>query len=222
MPKIVIFDSGFGGELFADRVEDLFPNLEVIRVIDWRHSDQYLKNRYAARKAAKIALQPYMNKVNVIVFANHLLSVNLRYFRHHYRRQKFSGFDFSWPERCRAKYKPQNALILTTKATQATLDYHLFKFKKSDINIKTVICDHWIDKIDDGELAESEIVDFLAKNTRNFHPQIVILACTQLADIKPALRKFFGPFVAIEDGYYCALKNLCQTLSCRGYTIKSR
>lgn len=221
MPKIVIFDSGFGGELFADRVEDEFPSLEVIRVIDWRHADEYLKNKHTARKAARNALRPYINQVDVIVFANHLLSTNLRYFRFFYHKQKFSGFDFVWPVRCRAKHKPQNALVLTTKSAQSTINYRLFK-NKSDLTIKTINCDSWIQKIDDGELKEQEIKAFLNEITQDFMPQLVVLACTQLSDIKPTLRQFFGPFVAIEDGYYCALKNLCRTLSCRGYYIKSR
>ena len=55
MLKIVVFDSGFGGELFADRLESEIPVVEVIRVIDWRSANQILSSPRGARKAAEKA-----------------------------------------------------------------------------------------------------------------------------------------------------------------------
>ena len=222
MPKIVVFDSGFGGELFADRVEDLFPNLEVIRVIDWRHAHEYVKNRLSARAAAEKALGPYIGKVDVIMLANHLLSVDIGYFRHRHKNQKFSGFDLAIPCRCRAKSKPENALVLTTKSVRVTPKYLTFK-RRINMKTKTINCDDWVELIDNGELTDSQITERLNRAiTKKFHPQVIILACTQFADIKQNLRAMFGPVVAIEDGHYDALKNLCAALDTKGYHIKSR
>ena len=44
MLKIVVFDSGFGGELFADIIEEELPVVEVIRVIDWRNAKELQNN----------------------------------------------------------------------------------------------------------------------------------------------------------------------------------
>ena len=52
MLKIVIFDGGFGGELFADQLEAELDVVEVIRVIDWRNAEKILKSRREARIAA--------------------------------------------------------------------------------------------------------------------------------------------------------------------------
>ena len=39
MLKVVVFDSGFGGELFADYFEEEMPVVEIVRVIDWRNAE---------------------------------------------------------------------------------------------------------------------------------------------------------------------------------------
>ena len=58
MLKVVVFDGGYGGEFFADRLQDELPVIEIIRVIDWRNADKILKKPKAARKIAKNALRP--------------------------------------------------------------------------------------------------------------------------------------------------------------------
>ena len=55
MLKVVIFDSGYGGEFFADKLEEEVPVIEVVRVIDWRNASQILSGPRSARKAAEAA-----------------------------------------------------------------------------------------------------------------------------------------------------------------------
>ena len=40
MLKVVVFDSGYGGELFADYLEEELPLVDIVRVIDWRNADK--------------------------------------------------------------------------------------------------------------------------------------------------------------------------------------
>ena len=40
MIKIVIFDSGYGGELLADYLESELPVVNIVRVIDWHHAEE--------------------------------------------------------------------------------------------------------------------------------------------------------------------------------------
>ncbi len=215
MRKIVVFDSGFGGDLFADYLKEEVPVLEIARVIDWRNSDKFIKSKNDARKAARLALQPYIGKADVIFFANYLLSItSLRYFRRKYKNQQFAGFSFNKPNRIRAK----TALILTTKALDKTFTLHLFNYRLG-LDTKILDCDHWVQLIDDGELTEDRIRQDLA-NLQDFHPQLIILGCTQFADIKPALRDIFGSRIIIEDGYNSAIRNLCKELKLRGLAGK--
>ena len=53
MKKIVVFDCTYGGELFADQLEQEYPIVEVIRVIDWRNSETIQSNPRLARKLAR-------------------------------------------------------------------------------------------------------------------------------------------------------------------------
>ena len=88
MIKVIVFDSGYGGELFADLLEESIPILEVIRVIDWRNADKILSSAKTARKIAETALRPYLGKVDLIIFANYLLTItSLKYFSHKYKEQ---------------------------------------------------------------------------------------------------------------------------------------
>ena len=98
MLKVVVFDSGFGGELFADYFEEEMPVVEIIRVIDWRNAEGYLRGPRTARKLAREAIRPYIGRVDLIVFANQLVSVtSLKYFRRKYRGQKFIGLGLKEP-----------------------------------------------------------------------------------------------------------------------------
>ena len=95
MNHIVVFDSGYGGELFADYIEKEVPILETIRVIDWQQSQQTYQNPKTARARTLEKLRPYINHTEAIIITNQLVSTtSLEYFRKKYPSQKFSGFSF--------------------------------------------------------------------------------------------------------------------------------
>lgn len=210
MLKVVVFDGGFGGELFADRLETELPIVEVIRVIDWRHAEQILKSPKSARKAAEEALRPYLGKVDLVVFANYLLSTtSLKYFRHHYKNQKFTGFTF-WSKRILAN---KHTLILTTKPTTKNLAYATFAHR---IKAKTICLDSWPLLIDDGELTleamHQDLKTSLA-SINNFSPEQILLACGQFVDLMKEFRKTFGHNVRIVDGFDDTIDRIYHILS---------
>ena len=126
MLKIVVLDGGFGGELFADRLEEEFPVVEVIRVIPWRNADDFLKSPRTARRAAVRALKPYIGRVDLIILANHLLSTtSLRYFRRKYKNQRFAGLRL--PDVTTFINRP--TVVLTTTALSHTLNYRAYCLK---------------------------------------------------------------------------------------------
>ena len=82
MLKIVVFDGGYGGEIFADYLQENLPIVETIRVIDWRNAEKILLKAKDARRVADAALRPYIGKVDLIIFANYLITItSLKYFR---------------------------------------------------------------------------------------------------------------------------------------------
>ena len=213
MLKVVVFDSGYGGEFFADQLQDEVPIIDIIRVIDWRNADKILISSKEARKTAINALRPYIGKVDLIIFANYLLTANLKYFRRKFKDQKFIGLHIKTPD----TFIKRDTLILTTRAFTKTRDYHdyLTRLKR---RTKSLTLDTWPAKIDDGELTKAEIEDTLSLLLLgdDFNPQEIILACSQFNDIKPELREYFGHNLKIYDSFKDTIRETCKALKIRG------
>ena len=220
MLKIVVFDSGFGGELFADIIEEELPVVEVIRVIDWRNAKELQNNPRKSRAIIKKALRPYLNKVDLIIFANHFLTItNLKYFKRKYKKQKFLGMNLTRPD----SFIKRDVLILTTSAVARTITFRKFVFC---LKRKTAILslDSWPDKIDDGELTISEIEESIKGiiQKSKLHPKEVILGCAQFNDIKTELRTVLDQNIRIYDSFDETLRRVSKTLRIRGGTTKNR
>lgn len=218
MLKIVVFDCGYGGEFFADRLEEELGVIDVIRVIDWRNAKRYLRDYRAARELATKALRPYIGKVDLIVLANHLLSItSLRHFTRKYPDQKFIGFKLREPD----TFVQRDTIILTTKALARTMEYHGFVFRMSR-KVKTMTMDEWPEKIDDGELNRAEIMEaffgFMAK--KNVNPEEIILGCSHFEDLKEDLRKIFGRKLRVYSSFDDAIREACKALRIRGSVRK--
>ena len=220
MLKVVVFDGGYGGEFFADQLEEEVPIIEVIRVIDWRNAKQLLTSPRNARKVAQNALRPYIGKVDLIILANHLLTItSLKYFKRKYKEQKFIGLNLQSPD----TFVKRDVLILTTKAVTRTVNYRNFIFQIRRKSL-TLALDEWPAEIDDGELTEQEIRDTLENNLikKNIHPGEIILACSQFNDIKPILKDIFGHNLKIYDSFNTTIRNTCKILRIRGSLKKPK
>lgn len=214
MLTVVTIDSGYGGEFFADYLSSEVPVLNIIRVIDWHHAKEYLASTRQARKLAESSLQPYIGKVDLIVFANHLLSASsLKYFRRKYPQQKFIGLSLKSPD----TFIKYDALVITTKALTRTMEYHGFIYRLKR-RVGTLVVDSWPAKIDEGELDPQEIADtvnaFIAK--KHIRPKEVILANSGLEEIKPTLKKILGHNVRIYTSFDDAIREVVKTLRIRG------
>ncbi len=213
MLKIVVFDSGYGGEFFADFLKGELPIVEIIRVIDWRHAEQIQNNPKSAREFAKTALRPYIGRVDLIIFANFFLTAtSLKHFKRNYKNQKFIGLKPEIPN------GSESALILATKSLTRTINYYNYIFHLQ-CKTKTITLDTWPAKIDDGELAFDEICQTLLPQLKD-QPSDVILACSQFYDIKNELKKIFGCKVKIYDSFENTFKEICRTLKIRGAGFK--
>lgn len=220
MLKIAVFDSGYGGDLFADRLEEELPIANVIRVIDWRNAEIFLKNPRAARKQAAEALRPYIKRVDLIIFANYLLTAtSLKYFKRKYREQKFCGLKLPRPNN--SLKRP--AVALTTKALAKTINYHNYLFRLGR-KVDTLCLDDWPALIDDGELNESDIrgkfEEFFCKH--NYKPGDVIIACSQFSDIIPELKNAISKNIKIHDGVDETIRDACKILKIKGGTGKKK
>lgn len=217
MLKIVIFDSGYGGENFADQLESELPTTEIIRVINWRKRDEILRDPKKARILAENALSPYINKVDLIIIANYLISAtSLKYFNRKYKNQKFIGFTLM-PRRI-LPGKP--TLILTTKAVTKKFAYLNFIPRT---NTRTICLDAWPPLIDDGELTEKEFntdLEFAINKIKKFIPKQIFLACGQFTELKPQFRNFFGHNIRIVDSFEDTIEETYKILNIKGRPSK--
>ena len=215
MLKIAVFDSGYGGEIFADRLEQELPIVDVIRVIDWRHAEDIQSSPKCARKCAENALRSYIGKVDLIVFANHLLSVtSLKYFRRKYKKQNFLGLALEPP----CSFARKEILILATRAITKTIAYRQYLSQLKSYHVKTMVLESWPIKIDDGELEFSEISEVFQRGVikRNFKPAEVILACSQFNDIIPDIQQILGKGIKFCDGTRDVFSDIYKALRIRG------
>ena len=213
MLKIVVFDSGYGGEFLADKIEEELPVIDVIRVIDWRNADKILTSPKEARRIAREDLKPYIGRVDLIVFANHLITAtSLKFFRRKFKNQRFIGLGLKKPK----TPTKDSTVILITKAITKTISYYNFIFHLNH-KPKTITLDSWPEKIDDGELTFSEINDTLKDLVdRSTCSQEIFLFCSQLYDIKSELVKLFGNTVKIHDGFNDSIREICRILKIKG------
>ncbi|MBR2994504.1 hypothetical protein IKF32_01125 [Candidatus Saccharibacteria bacterium] len=220
MLKIIVFDSGYGGENFADYLENEIPIADIIRVIDWRNASEIQSSAKEARRCAEKALCSYIGKVDLIIFANYLLTVtSLNYFRHKYPNQPFIGLELE----CPCSFVKKDALILTTKAITKTVKYHSFVYKlKPHFRLRTLTLESWPNKIDDGELELSEIKDCFYRYVLDgdFKPSKIIIACSQFNDILPEIKKVLGGNIEICNGIREVTTNMYKTLRLRGGACK--
>ena len=216
MLKIVVYDGGYGGEAFADQLEESLPVVEIIRVIDWRSSDKLLKSVKSARRTAEEALRPYIGRVDLIILANHLLATtSLKHFARKYQNQKFIGLKLPEPD----TFKNRPTIILATKALSRTINYHnyLFRLRRK---ANTICLDDWLPLIDDGELTNRMINRELDKFYTKYHytPTEVILACSHFHDVIPNLRQLLGQNLKIHDSFENTVRDVCKILRIRGGT----
>ena len=215
MLKIVVFDSGYGGEFFADQLAAELPAVQIIRVINWREADKIISNPHSARKIALESLRLYIGRVDLIIFANYLLSLtSLKYFQHKFKNQKFLGLGLKVPD----TFIRHDVLILSTKAVSKTINFYNFLFHLKR-KTKVLNLDSWPTKIDDGELTATEIrytLELFLAKTSGFNPREIILASSQFDDIKTELKEYFGSSLKIYDGFNDAIRRAGKLLRIRG------
>lgn len=213
MLKVVVFDGGYGGEMFADLLEEEMPVVEVVRVIDWQNARALRRGIRSARLRAEAALAEHIGKADLIVFANHLLSISsLEYFRRRYPGQKFLGLKLELPNGETAR----SCLVLTTRAVARTLGFRYY-VRQIQTGAKTLRLDAWAELIDQGELGETEIAaTFEAAAIRREQPRNIVLACATFRDVKAELNGYFNQNVRVYDGFETAVRTACKMLKIRG------
>lgn len=215
MLKIVVFDSGWGGEMFADYVEEKVPVVEVKRVIDWRNAPYSAKGRTDICVMTENALRPYIGEADVIVIASYAATVAaMDYLKWKYPEQKFVGFDTNLSDYVVRKKGMRNIMVLATGVVEQSISFQRDLFEMSGLTILRPNCDEWIQLVDDGEMTihklKRELADYLGMGL-----DAVLLYSTGFVDLKPMLEKIYGKGVVIDD-FARVFRKMCVALGLRG------
>ena len=93
MKRIVVLDSGWGGEMVADLIEAELAIVEVVRVIDWRHAPYSRRRRSEMLSLAEAALAPYWGRTDVVVLGGYEVSLIAPMLQAKHPQQKFVALE---------------------------------------------------------------------------------------------------------------------------------
>ncbi len=164
MLKIVVCDSGWGGELVADFLSEELGMVEVIRVIDWPHAPYHDKDPTVISRLVEAALGCYLGHVDLVVLGGYATSLALDDLRTKYPTQNFIGMDYSLHRILHTKNYPSRVGLL---AGAQTLNPDLVARLSKDLPHSVFIpfdCGAWEKLIDDGELSAAQLQTELSQS----------------------------------------------------------
>lgn len=227
--RIVVVDSGWGGEMVADLIEAELAIVEVVRVIDWRHAP-YSRHRKAEILAyVEEALVPYWRRTDVVVLGGYEVSLVVEELEVRHPEQKFVAMRLEQFEPRRREARGQVLLLADPRLGRMEECARLVKaLEAQGIKVHAPNCAHWTELIDEGEMT-SEIIrktlltsPTLKGKQAAFCIDTVLLANTHYWDITEQLREVLRWPVHIVDLKDDLMQNVCRALGLRGGSGKRR
>lgn len=201
--KIVVFDTGTGGKLFAKYLQAEIPAAEVITVIDTENSPYGNKKSETIRDLVEKALEPYINKVAIIALACNTATANaVEYLREKYPQQFFVGFEPA-VKPAGEQSQTRKVMVLATNATLKSTRYQRLRNKycvNRGVTVYEPDCRKWAKQIDAGKLTEQDIRKTLKKYLSE-DIDFVALACTHYNKVADQIQKVVGDQVTVYDPF---------------------
>lgn len=110
MRRIVVFDTGWGGELVADYLARELSVVEVVRVIDWGH--EVYSGLALDIDAAIQCLVPYIGRVDAIVLGGYTVGIMLQALRSAYPEQVFVAPSINYDRILKTRQYPGKVAVL--------------------------------------------------------------------------------------------------------------
>ena len=200
MIRIGVFDSGIGGKAVADKLQQLFPHVEILFVND-SHNVPYGSDRRAeiVQKTEK-AIQPLLQaNCDAIVIACNTATTNaIADLRAHHPHIHFVGIEPMIKPAARLSQSGAIAVF----ATPSTLKSHRYHQLKNQWAPRlTVIepdCSQWASLIEKGE---GKRIDLHAtiNEIKRWQTDVIVLGCTHYHHIKDRIERTAGPGVKVLE-----------------------
>lgn len=150
MLRIVVFDSGWGGELVANFLVEELKMAEVVRVIDWPNAPYCGRTREEVCWLAERCLMNYVGRVDLIVLGGYAVSLALDYLCERYPEQKFVGMGINHDVILRTRSYPENVVLMMD---QLASESELCRELRQKLPYSTLVipdCTGWEELINEG------------------------------------------------------------------------
>lgn len=215
MLKVVILDSGWGGESFANFLESELPILDIIRVIDWRHAPYEERSLLEVRDCVEKILNPYINHVDLIILAGQISTISaLDYLKTKFPLQKFLGFNLSL-EQPIIEDRCKKLIYLSTEWVIKSEPYQKLKNQYRDLVFIEPDCRGWEYAIDEDTLDEKTIYKTLDEIIYNNTGIPIMLGCTHFVEIAEKIKKRYSWRTSIYHDFDRILKEVYRQLDLR-------
>lgn len=213
MLKVVVFDSGWGGEIIGDYLEAELP-IEVEKIIDWRHGLYNEKRPDEIRRLAEEALRGRIEDVNVVVLAEPIVAIAAKeYLEQRFPKQIFVAYGEEFPELLR---RVGEAMILTSEGVKRSDKYKRLRKMWGKKMIEPE-CDFWVRKIEDDMLSSGEVAETLGR-----YRGVVVIYQTSYIDVESKIKEALGGQAHVVDMKRALLRDVCLALGLRGVDGRPR
>lgn len=210
MREVVVFDSGWGGKLFADYLEEELKIVEVVRVIDWEKGAYSQYSESEIRVLTEAALMSYIGRVEVIVLASYSITVAaLEYLREKYPEQKFVGFDLRLSRMLKRTAMNKKVMVLATEMVRESLEYGVERQRLGRFEVVEPDCEKWVKWVDKGGPPEEGMRRMLDETGK---VDVVLLYETNFFEMKDVLERIYGWQVRVLDDFGGAYRATCAAL----------
>lgn len=202
MLKILIYDSGRGGELFADYLEKELATVEIIRLIDRQHMPHARYSREELRVVTEFMLYQYIGKVDAIVLASYIVTeAALDWLRKRYATQTFIGFEIRPPDIARMVKCSRILMLADSKilTSPGYLNAKNYLQNMRGIQVLEPDCHNWAALIDGEGLPDIMLHKALCEY--DWKRDVVLLYNTHFITLKPRLERLLGWRMRLVDEF---------------------
>ena len=223
MIKIAVFGCGWGGELFADFLENELAIAEVVRLNDYSHAPYGKLAWVEICQLTEQAVKSAIGNVEVIVLASCAATVGaINYLREKYPEQKFVGMEPRMMDAL-GNFEPKRVMLVASASVRNSIGYKVEKERLAlSAEVLELDCSRLVEYADQEEMTASRLKKELSeqgfKKNFNVTKQVdaVLVYESSLADMREAFEDIVGWQAVIVDGFKQVYRETCGVLGLLG------
>jgi len=200
MVKIGVFDSGIGGQAVAERLQQLFPQTDIVFVSDSANVPYGLRSQAEIIQLTEQAIQPLLaDHCDAIVIACNTATTNaISSLRTAYPDTHFVGIE-PMVKPAAKMTKTGVIAVLATPGTLASSRYNDLKNEwATGVTIIEPDCSLWADLVEHGKVSEIDLQQTITDTIRH-GADIIVLGCTHYHWLKSQIESIAGPNIRVLE-----------------------